>query len=101
MACRVALTAVLPSTCSAIWLKPYESESTESMENVLRPTVETDCQVAKEGSLCYTSIGWLLSAGFKENPKWYPGYSSESSFEEVQDMLYGLEKASCPKPCFA
>ncbi|CAK0856372.1 unnamed protein product [Prorocentrum cordatum] len=103
MACRTALVTVLPSVCSAIWYKPYASADgvSESMESALRPTVEADCQVAKEGSLCYTSIQWLLSSGFNENPTWYPGYSSESSPEEVQDMLYGLEKASCPRPCFA
>jgi hypothetical protein len=109
MACRAALLAVLPSTGSALAVHRASlrdvghlddnAESSE-LERMLMPG-ESDCQVAPEGSDCYKSVEYLRSQGFKAHPMWYPGYTSESSFEEVQDMLHGLEKARCPKPCFA
>jgi hypothetical protein len=46
-------------------------------------------------------VDWLRRYGLSKHPDWYPGYTSESTFEEVQDMLHGLGKAQCPRPCFA
>jgi hypothetical protein len=63
------------------------------------PDAGDNCKSAEEGSACYKSVAWLRQEGFSNHPEWYQGYSSESTFEEVQDMLYGLGKANCPKPC--
>lgn len=71
----------------------------ESLEDELMPDANSDCKGAEEGTACYKSVTWLRQEGFSKNPDWYQGYSSESTFEEVQDMLYGLGKANCPKPC--
>jgi hypothetical protein len=115
MACRAALLAALPSTCSALaahaatlrdvslldaetkWLEANQG----AMEQMLSPTAEVVCQEAQKGSECYLAVEYLRLQGFEAHPTWYPGYTSRSSFEEVQDMLYGLEKSKCPKPCFA
>jgi len=109
MACRAALLAVLPSTGSALAVHKAsvhdvgnldDSAQSSDLEKMLMPA-EADCQVAPEGSDCFKSVAYLRSQGFDAHPTWYPGYTSESSFEEVQDMLHGLGKAKCPKPCYA
>jgi len=113
MACRAALVAVLPSACSAISsLHTSSSRSArrvligdvslldrESIEDELMPVAGDDCKQAEEGTDCYKSVTWLRQEGLSDHPEWYQGYSSESTFGEVQDMLYGLGKANCPKPC--
>ncbi|CAK0884744.1 unnamed protein product [Prorocentrum cordatum] len=108
MACRAALMAVLPPVGSAIALQPQTSsfrafgaDESFSMEGIMKPDAETECQDARVGSTCYDAVAWLRSEIFKKHPSWYPGYTSETSAEDVQDMLYGLGKASCPRPCFA
>jgi len=109
MACRAALLAVLPSTGSALAVHKAvqrdvglheDSAGSLDLEKMLMPA-ESDCQVAQAGSDCHKAVEYLRSQGFKAHPTWYPGYTSETSFEEVQDMLHGLEKAECPKPCAA
>jgi hypothetical protein len=112
MARRAALTAVLPSICSSLHtvrdIPTFVARGVslldgigESMESDLMPVPadETDCQVAKEGTDCYRAVTFLRREGFTKHPNWYPGYTSETPFEEVQDMLHGLEKSNCPKPC--
>ncbi|CAK0835920.1 unnamed protein product [Prorocentrum cordatum] len=116
MASRVALPVVLPSICSAISFvhtaslrdRGYVQTDANFLaaidanaEQELRPAVEVDCQEAAEGSACHSAVAWLRKEGLATHPEWYPGYSSTSTFEEVQDMLHGLGKAQCPRPCFA
>mmetsp|Transcript_55139 Transcript_55139/g.147151 ORF Transcript_55139/g.147151 Transcript_55139/m.147151 type:complete len:634 (+) Transcript_55139:77-1978(+) len=114
MACRAALLAVLPSTCSALAVHTaaprdasfldaetrWQEANQGVMEQMLTPAAEVDCQEAQAGSECYLAVQYLRLQGFESHPTWYPGYSSRSSFGEVQDMLYGLMKSNCPKPCF-
>jgi len=117
MSFRTTLLAVLPSSCAAISHKHAASardvgfldEVTEDelmyeLMSGLPGYLETDgddCKMAEQGSPCYEDVTWLQTKGFEKHPEWYPGYTARSSFEEVQDMLYRLGKAQCPKPCFS
>jgi len=115
MACRAALLAVLTLPCSALavhkaTLRDVSLVDTETawveanqgaMEQLLMPAADVECQEVQKGSECYLAVEYLRLHGFDAHPTWYPGYTSRSSFEVVQDMLYGLEKSGCPKPCFA
>jgi len=116
MAWRAALLAALPllPSCSAIafarWAtdaaadaepQPDADEAGEGAPGDRAVAAEAECQEAKVGTPCYESVGWLRRYGLSKHPEWYPGYTSESSFDEVQGMLHGLGKANCPKPCFA
>ncbi|CAE7763288.1 asl1 [Symbiodinium sp. CCMP2456] len=41
-----------------------------------------------------------MSTGIQKNPEWYPGLTTSSSFEEVQQFLYLSESnTNCAKPC--
>jgi len=61
--------------------------------------LDADCEDASEGSLCHHSVTWLRESGFARHPEWYPGLSSDTSFEDVQMILHSLGKAECKKPC--
>mmetsp|Transcript_26336 Transcript_26336/g.70293 ORF Transcript_26336/g.70293 Transcript_26336/m.70293 type:complete len:544 (-) Transcript_26336:192-1823(-) len=119
MAYRAALLAVLPSSCSAISYIHSHTASTrdvgfldevtedelmyELMEGLpgFLETEGDDCKEAEQGSPCFEDVTWLRTKGFEKHPDWYPGYTARSSFQEVQDMLFRLGKAQCPKPCFS
>ncbi|CAK0892814.1 unnamed protein product, partial [Prorocentrum cordatum] len=58
-----------------------------------------ECEEVEPESACRDAVDWLRQFGFSRHPEWYPGYGTESTFEEVQGMLHGLGKAGCPKPC--
>jgi len=91
-------------TCSAISFIRMASETAAAepqpaaSEESQKP--EAECQEVKVGTPCHESVDWLRRYGLSKNPEWYPGYTSESTFEEVQDLLHGLGKVNCPKPCF-
>ncbi|CAK0817808.1 unnamed protein product [Prorocentrum cordatum] len=57
------------------------------------------CAAPVNGSKCFNSVTWLKREGFRLHPEWYPAYSSQSTFQEVQAMLFSLGKSECPKPC--
>jgi len=40
-----------------------------------------------------------MTSGVLQHPDWYPGLTSDSSFEDFQDHLHGLGMGSCPLPC--
>ncbi|CAK0886955.1 unnamed protein product [Prorocentrum cordatum] len=61
--------------------------------------LDAGCEDASEGSLCHHSVTWLRESGFARHPEWYPGLSSDTSFEDVQMILHSLGKAECKKPC--
>jgi len=108
---------VLPSSCSAISYihtasardigfldEVTEDELMSELMEGLPGFLETegvDCKASEQGTPCYEDVTWLQTKGFEKHPEWYPGYSSRSSFQEVQDMLYRLGKAECPKPCLS
>lgn len=98
MAWRAALLTVLLflPTCSAISFTRTASSAAAAEPQ----SAASECQEVKVGTPCYESVDWLRQYGLSKHPEWYPGYTSESTFEEVQDMLHGLGKVNCPKPCF-
>ncbi|CAK0820549.1 unnamed protein product, partial [Prorocentrum cordatum] len=57
------------------------------------------CEDASEGSNCFNAVMWLKMGGFSKFPHWYPGYTAESPFQDVQAMLNRTGKSHCPKPC--
>mmetsp|Transcript_31994 Transcript_31994/g.68135 ORF Transcript_31994/g.68135 Transcript_31994/m.68135 type:complete len:440 (+) Transcript_31994:72-1391(+) len=61
------------------------------------PIVE--CQTAEEGSVCHGEVQWAMTKGMSENPQWYPGLSSSSSFADFQAYLYTRKDKQCPPPC--
>lgn len=73
--------------------------STTVEEKKSNDDADEECEEAEPESACYDAVDWLRQFGFSRHPEWYPGYSSESTFQEVQAMLNGLGKASCPRPC--
>jgi len=62
---------------------------------------ETLCEDVVNGSKCFTAVTWLRRDGFKLHPEWYPAYGAHSTFQEVQAMLFSLNKSHCPRPCSA
>jgi hypothetical protein len=60
---------------------------------------ESLCEDVVNGSKCFTAVTWLRRDGFKLHPEWYPAYGAHSTFQEVQAMLFSLNKSSCPRPC--
>jgi len=111
MARRAALLAVLPSLCSAFSYVHAASThdadfldavaEDELMPEVMQGLQGDSCQTAEQGTPCWRDVTWLQTTGFKKHPEWYPGYSSKSSFEDVQLLLYRNGKVHCPKPCLA
>ncbi|CAK0807038.1 unnamed protein product [Prorocentrum cordatum] len=71
------------------------------MPEVMQGLQGDSCQTAEQGTPCWRDVTWLQTTGFKKHPEWYPGYSSKSSFEDVQLLLYRNGKVHCPKPCLA
>jgi len=57
------------------------------------------CEDALEGSICFEAIMYLKDTGFRMHPDWYPEYSAESLFQDVQAMLNAAGKSDCPIPC--
>jgi len=58
---------------------------------------ETKCHTARKGEQCYKDVVKTMSKTFKAHPDWYPGFTSESSFEEFQAFLH--RQAVCPRSC--
>jgi len=56
------------------------------------------CHTAHEGEACYDAVQWALTVGILEHPDWYPGLSSQSSFEDFQALLQRTV-SDCQTPC--
>ncbi|CAK0815598.1 unnamed protein product [Prorocentrum cordatum] len=117
MAFRAAVLAALPASCSSIsYIRKGSAQDAGFLEEVAEDEImhglmegmprflENDgggCKQAEQGTPCHDDVTWLLAKGFEKHPEWYPGYTSRSSFEAVQDLLYRAGKAQCPRPCFS
>ncbi|CAK0817898.1 unnamed protein product [Prorocentrum cordatum] len=71
----------------------------KALQEDMANTDAEECEEVEPESACHDAVDWLRQFGFSRHPEWYPGYGTESTFEEVQGMLHGLGKAGCPKPC--
>jgi len=60
---------------------------------------EAHCRMASKGDECYNQVVWAMTKGMKQNPKWYPGLTSKSPFEDFQHHLSSVNKTMCPMPC--
>lgn len=57
------------------------------------------CRTVQRGDNCYGHVMWALSTGVIVEPKWYPGLSQRSSFEDFQRHLHQRNHHDCPLPC--
>lgn len=51
-------------------------------------TTPPACRTAQAGEECYDSIIWAMTQGIVTNPEWYPGLSTDSHFEDFQNLFY-------------
>merc|ERR1712217_59999 len=48
-----------------------------------------DCHVSELDAMdCYKRVCWVMKVGISAHPSWYPQLHQNSSFEEVQGVLY-------------
>ncbi|CAK0888826.1 unnamed protein product [Prorocentrum cordatum] len=61
------------------------------------------CHTAEPGESCHTEVTWAMTQGIRERPRWYPNLTQDSSFEDFQAFLHGLDlwSQTCPRPCDA
>mmetsp|Transcript_40754 Transcript_40754/g.86798 ORF Transcript_40754/g.86798 Transcript_40754/m.86798 type:complete len:423 (+) Transcript_40754:91-1359(+) len=59
------------------------------------------CHTASRGEACYVAAMWAMHTGIKKHPDWYPGLKQDSSFHEVQAVLFNRGYNDCPMPCSA
>jgi len=76
----------------------------KSIEDEAKPTeIEAkptpQCHTATTGEDCYNGVQWAMREGIHNNPEWYPGLTSDSSFEDFQKVLYRGSHSDCPLPC--
>jgi len=77
-----------------------EEEKQEEAEEKLEEDKLATCRKAKRGETCYVDVVWSMHEGIHEHPDWYPGLTSQSSFEEFQFVLNVTGgESKCPKPC--
>jgi len=57
------------------------------------------CETARKGGDCWNAVQWVMSRGIYDHPKWYPGLTNQSSFEEVQERLHNDRHTKCQLPC--
>lgn len=79
----------------------HKKKAAEEEDVVEEELVEDDsqCTDAVNGTKCFSAATWLKMEGFRLHPEWYPAYGESSSFQDVQQMLFSLNKSDCPKPC--
>jgi len=74
-------------------------KSSREMPHVTTLDSSAHCEDAPEGSMCFKAVMYLKANGFRRHPAWYPEYSAESLFQDVQAMLNATSKSDCPMPC--
>jgi poly(3-hydroxybutyrate) depolymerase len=57
------------------------------------------CHTAIAGEKCYEYVTWAMRYGIVEQPQWYPGINSDSSFIEYQTVAHKQVYADCYRPC--
>jgi len=80
----------------------HRKKKEDAVEEVVEEELVEDdsqCADAENGTKCFSAVTWLRRDGFRLHPEWYPAYGESSSFREVQQMLFSLNKSECPKPC--
>lgn len=111
MACKCAQGLAVASVLAAV-LVLQGCDSGESNNN-LRQTAKTGREVCCStcsnldpaanltgpDAQCAEAIAWVQSKGVYENPDWYPGLGSDSSFLDVQRFLGAREQANCSRAC--
>eukprot|EP00928_Gymnodinium_smaydae_P025820 TRINITY_DN2045_c0_g4_i1.p1 TRINITY_DN2045_c0_g4~~TRINITY_DN2045_c0_g4_i1.p1 ORF type:complete len:533 (-),score=33.42 TRINITY_DN2045_c0_g4_i1:105-1703(-) len=63
----------------------------------LPPKQEGYCPQASEW--CAKNVQWARTKGVFEQPKWYPGLSNRSTWEDFQSLLSNEGRDHCSKPC--
>lgn len=65
------------------------------------PALGEQCRTAAPGDDCYEAVRWAKQKGIVDHPGWYPTLTKDSSFEQFQAFLHGLERLSgrCTRPC--
>uniref|UniRef100_A0A7S2L9Y0 Uncharacterized protein n=1 Tax=Zooxanthella nutricula TaxID=1333877 RepID=A0A7S2L9Y0_9DINO len=59
------------------------------------------CHTAQAGEDCQSNVSYAMQTGIRTHPAAYPGLDGNSTFEEIQAMLYQMGRGSCPPPCGA
>ncbi|CAK0881584.1 unnamed protein product [Prorocentrum cordatum] len=90
------LPDVCPKACKA------EPQSEQGVSEPAQPLQRMEaCHTAVVGEGCHKEVLWAMQTGIHENPSWYPGLTSNSSFEDFQTFLHTLDKLrnTCAMPC--
>mmetsp|Transcript_55188 Transcript_55188/g.143923 ORF Transcript_55188/g.143923 Transcript_55188/m.143923 type:complete len:279 (-) Transcript_55188:229-1065(-) len=77
---------------------PCASTRQQKCEMVDRFWSSDNCQDVTEGN-CYNNVKWAVDTGIKIKPEWYPGLTEQSSFRQVQFLLFKFGDQGCPEPC--
>lgn len=63
------------------------------------PVALETCRTVQPGEQCYKDVMWARKQGIYEHPEWYPGLTTQSTFEDFQ-VSRALQEHGCPaKPC--
>jgi hypothetical protein len=52
-----------------------------------------------DGDTCYDAVTWAMQDGIYANPEWYDGLSTDSSFEDFQNLFHAWGEHDCPSAC--
>jgi len=63
-----------------------------------KPCKIEGCETAVWGTKCWSNVQWVLTNGIYAHPDWYPGLSSASPREAIQDNIRAKDSDICPKP---
>eukprot|EP00931_Biecheleriopsis_adriatica_P053216 TRINITY_DN3111_c0_g1_i1.p1 TRINITY_DN3111_c0_g1~~TRINITY_DN3111_c0_g1_i1.p1 ORF type:complete len:1315 (-),score=165.95 TRINITY_DN3111_c0_g1_i1:391-4314(-) len=110
-----ASVAVSGYTCLRYAPDPTTSPAPPSTATTTMPTTRTTaattttsssidfppgCQTVQPGHDCYEEVVWAMETGINQNPEWYPGLTTASTFEQFQAYLHEIREAGvCPEPC--
>lgn len=57
------------------------------------------CRTAVPGDQCHKAVDYAMKKLIGIHPDWYPGLSTNSSFEDFQELLHSKNLERCAMPC--